>query len=164
MKKTHDLWINSYFSASGRSISMRLSTIRSSTFLHWQTQKKFAVSTIKIQIRIFAFNEIQVSKWLSKWLSYKRSCWEKGQCKLIKIVIILFPKDWSTFRSLIFRSKSVHFKRYSRPEHCAGHKCDKKRSNVHSPQSRKWLYYWGFIQFFGANVNQRTKWIWQALW
>ncbi len=36
-EKKHDSWINSYFSASERSIPMRFSTICSSTFLHWKT-------------------------------------------------------------------------------------------------------------------------------
>ncbi len=63
MKKTHDSWINSYFLASERSISMRFSIFSSSIFLHSQNYKRFAIPTMKIRIEIFDFEEFHLSKW-----------------------------------------------------------------------------------------------------
>ncbi len=56
IEKTHDSWINSYFSACERSILMWFSTICLSTFFHLQTQMKFAISTIRINT--FEFEKI----------------------------------------------------------------------------------------------------------
>ncbi len=68
MKKTHDSWINSYFSASERSISMRFSIFSSSIFLHSQNYKRFVIAMIKIGIEIVEFKKLHFSKWLNPQL------------------------------------------------------------------------------------------------
>ncbi len=65
MKKTHDSWINSSFSASEWPISMRFSIFSSSIFLHSQHYERFPISTIKIRIEIFEFKNFHFSKWLN---------------------------------------------------------------------------------------------------
>ncbi len=57
-----------------------------------------------------------------------------------------------------------NLKRYSRPEHFAGHKCAKKSAYVHPPQSRKWLDHWCFLRSLGSNIYYRTEWKWLASW
>ncbi len=132
------------------------------SLLHWQTQTRFAISTIRsekwhLNLKKFTFQNGSLP-------SLKRSCWKMRRYKLVKYALILFQKDWYTFRSSKSRSKSAYFKRYSTPGHFAGQNCDKKKFNVQSPQSRKWLYNQCFPQFFGANINHPTEWKWQALW
>ncbi len=64
-EKTHDSWINSYFSASEPSISIRFSIFSSSILLHSQNYMRFAIPTIKIRIEIFEFKKFHFSKWLN---------------------------------------------------------------------------------------------------
>ncbi len=64
-EKTHDLWINSYFSASERPISMRFSIFSSSIFLYSHNYKRFAIPTIKIRVEIFEIKQFHFSKWLT---------------------------------------------------------------------------------------------------
>ncbi len=68
MKKTHDSWINSYSSAPERSISMRFSTFRSSSFYYSQNYNIFAIPMMKIRIEIFEFKKFHFSKWLNPQL------------------------------------------------------------------------------------------------
>ncbi len=68
-EKTHDSWINSYFSASERSISMRFSTFSSSILLNSQYYIGFVIPTIKIRIEIFEFKKFHFSKWLNPQLN-----------------------------------------------------------------------------------------------
>ncbi len=67
-EKTHDSWINSFFSASERPISMRFSIFSSSIFLHSQNYKRFAILMIKIRIKIVELKKIHFSKWLNPQL------------------------------------------------------------------------------------------------
>ncbi len=64
-EKTHDSWINSYFSASERSVSMRCSIFSSLIFWYSQNWNRFAIPTIKIRIEIFEFKIFHFSKWLT---------------------------------------------------------------------------------------------------
>ncbi len=79
-EKTHDSWINSYFSASERPISMRFSIFSSSIFLHSQNYKRFAIQMIKIRIEIFEFKKIHFSKWLN--LQLKMFVLRKGTVQI----------------------------------------------------------------------------------
>ncbi len=81
-EKTHDSWINSYFSASERSISMRFSIFRSSILLHSQNHMRFTVPTIKIRIEIFEFKKFHFAKCLDpqfKMVVLRKGTVQNGQ-------------------------------------------------------------------------------------
>ncbi len=108
---------------------MQFSTICSSTFSHWQTQRRFAISTIQIRKRIFEFGEVHFSKWLTpKFENRGNEVFKNYVNSLSKRLIYFWSMEW--------RLISAYFKRYLRPKHLAGHKCDKKRFNVQSPRSQ----------------------------
>ncbi len=140
---------------------MQFSICCLSIFLHSQTKKSFAIPTIKIRKEIFKFEKFYFSKWLTPQV--KTFMLRKGTVQISLNALIILPKDWSSFRSLISTSKSAYFKRYPRPQHFAGHKCDKRGSmfNHHHHENGSTIDV--FLNFFSAKINHRTDLKWEAL-
>ncbi len=140
----HDSWINSYFSASERSITMRFSIFCAPILLHSQTLKEVCNFNDKNPKRKSRTQKIPLFKVANPPL-YNFHAEKRDSKNWSKKAFIFLPNDWSTFWSL---KPGSHFKRYPRPGHFAGHKCDEKRLNVQPPQSRARLYH-----FFNSEVQ-----------
>ncbi len=152
-KNTHDSWINLYF--------LSLWTINCDAVFDNLSVNLFALTNLN-EVCTFSDRNPNTHIWIQKITFFKMTqsqletfVLRKGVMKIGKTYVDSLSKRLINFSVI---------ERYPRPEHFAGHKCDKKRLNVQPPQSRKWLYHWCFPQLFGANINHRIKWKWQALW
>ncbi len=108
-------------------------------------QMRFAIPAINIRIKIFELKNstFQMANSSVKNVRVEKRDYENWQKKCV---------DSLSKRSISFLFTEIQvrvglFKRYTRLEHVADHKCDKKRLSVQPSQSRKWLYRWRFPHF-----------------
>ncbi len=137
----HDSWINSYFSASEQSITMRFSILRSSIFLHSQNLKKICDFNDKKPNRNIWIQNIQLFK-MANFLDKNVHAEKRGST------------NWSKMRLFSFQKIDSHFVHWNpgpnRPifRNIRGRhilpvkKCDKIGFNVQPSQSQKWRYHW----------------------
>ncbi len=120
----------------------------------------FAILVIKTQIKLFEFKTINFSKWLT--LSLKRSRWEKWQWKLIKMRWFAFQKS-----DLLFDHWNPGPNRPILRDIWGQNILTAMNAIKEAQRSTTTIMKMAlpltFFSLFGANLNQRTEWKWQAL-